>query len=156
MAAGRGVCGGGVWVNTSTFCCKNSKANGESAAVIAFLAPGTVSCKSVNWQRMSFNLIRVSLTPPVLRWRDTTREKEREEEQRRRGGVHLIPEKTGFLPPAIWCLGSSLSSLQSLTAGPISSAASPSPGRIPFDQARSSAEHGFHLLAPAVLKLVAG
>lgn len=44
--------------------------------------------------------------------------------------------------------------LQSLTAGPISSAASPNPGRIPFDQARNSAEHGFHPLAPTVLKLV--
>lgn len=45
---------------------------------------------------------------------------------------------------------------QSLTAGPISSAASPNPGCIPFDQARNSAVHGFHPLAPTVLKLVVG
>lgn len=37
--------------------------------------------------------------------------------------------------------------LQSLTAGPISSADSPNLGRIPFDQAQNSAERGIHLLA---------
>lgn len=41
--------------------------------------------------------------------------------------------------------------LQSLAAGPLSSAASPSPGRIPFIKPRSSAECGFHLLAPLSL-----
>lgn len=62
--------------------------------------------------------------------------------------MYFIPGKTWFYLklPGAWDL-----LLQSLAAGPISSAASPSPGHIPFDQDWSSAERGFHLLAPLSL-----
>jgi len=46
--------------------------------------------------------------------------------------------------------------LQSLAAGLLSSAASPSPGCIPFDQAWGSVECGFHLLAPLSLSWFGG
>lgn len=46
--------------------------------------------------------------------------------------------------------------LQSLAAGPISSAASPSPGCIPFDQAWSSARKWLSPFSLHVLKLVGG
>ena len=70
------------------------------------------------------------------------------ERTKKRGWLNFIPGKTWFYLKlsGAWDL-----LLQSLVAGPISSAASPSPGRIPFDQAWSSAERGFHLLAPLSL-----
>ena len=46
--------------------------------------------------------------------------------------------------------------LQSLAAGPLSSAASPSPGRIPFDQAPKFSRTWLSPFSPAVLKLVGG
>lgn len=76
----RGGGGEGGWVNSSTFfVLKIAKADGKSAAMIAFLAPGTVSCKSVNWRRMSVNLIRNGPTPPGLRWGE--REKRNKDEE---------------------------------------------------------------------------
>lgn len=76
------------------------------------------------------------------------------ERAKKKWWLHLIPAKTRFYLKLSGACDILL--LQSLTAGPISSAASPSPGRIPFDQAWSSAECGFHLLAPTVLKPVGG
>lgn len=55
----------------------------------------------------------------------------------------MISAKPWFYREARGFLGSS--------PGRISSAASPNAGRIPFDQATSSAEHGVHLLPPLSL-----
>ncbi len=71
-----------------------------------------------------------------------------ESKNKEKGWVYFIPGQTWLYLKlsGAWDLP-----LQSLAAGPISSTASPSPGRIPFDQAWSSAERGFHLLAPLSL-----
>lgn len=79
-----------------------------------------------------------------MRWRDSERKKKEDI----RSTLFYSWENLD-LPEDMWCLESSPS--KSLVSGLISSAASPSPGRIPFDQAWSSAERGVHLLAPLSL-----
>lgn len=62
------VGGGGFRIcKHGDFLFKTSEADGKSEGIIAFLAPGSVSCKRVNWWWMSDPLIHISQLSPRLR-----------------------------------------------------------------------------------------
>lgn len=97
---------------------------------------------------MANQIIWFTSISPQASSAEVKRQWQREERRKTRGEFTSFLRKHGFtwsyLVPGIF-------PSKALAAGPISSAASPGPGRIPFDQAWSSAERGFHLLAPLSL-----